>query len=315
MNIIKVDAGTCFEKPCVATIGFFDGVHIGHQFLIRHVRDVAAEFGLDSMVVTFDRHPRQVLHSDYQPVMLSSLDEKLAHLASTDIDNCALLQFNKHLASLSAHEFMEKVLLKQLNVKKLLIGYDNRFGHDITESFDDYVRFGNDMGMDVIHNPAFEQNGVKVSSSVVRSYLLKGEVEIAAKCLGYNYTISGMIVKGFQKGREMGFPTANLDVLDDSKLIPAPGVYAVGVVIGGEKNVRRGMMNIGTRPTFNGDHITLETHILHFDGNLYGKTISVNFVHRIREEQKFESEEALAEQLCRDEIMVEQQFDKDKEYE
>jgi len=301
--------------PCVATIGFFDGVHRGHQYLISHLVKEAESDGLESMVITFDEHPRKVLQSDYQPQMLSSLDEKLLLLSKTDVDSCTVLHFDRDMASMSAYDFMKQILLEKLNVRKLFIGYDHRFGCNRAEGFDDYVRHGKELGIEVKRNRAFLTNGVNVSSSVIRNYLQKGQIEMAEKCLGYPYTLAGRVMSGYQLGRKLGFPTANIDTSGWDKMIPAPGVYAVKVRVQNTMEMKRGMMNIGTRPTFDGDHLALEVHILNFHEDLYGKILLVSFLHRIREERKFSSERELVAQLKEDELMVEKQFDKDLENE
>ena len=296
------------NTPYVATIGFFDGVHRGHQYLISRLMEQAAAAGMPSMVITFDRHPREVLGSNYQPRMLSTLSEKLQRLRQTGVDRCEVLSFTPQLAALTAREFMQHVLKEQLNVGKLYIGYDNRFGHNREEGFDDYVRYGREMGIEVIHNDAFQLNKVNISSSVVRSFLDEGEVELANQCLGYNYTVEGGVVDGVQEGRKMGFPTANIEPSYALKLIPAPGVYAVKVRVEGTDEWLNGMMNIGTRPTFGENKLSLEVHILHFSGNLYGRTLAVSFVKRLRAERRFSSPSALRNQLIRDEQAVEELF-------
>lgn len=296
------------NTPYVATIGFFDGVHRGHQYLISRLMEQAAAAGMPSMVITFDRHPREVLGSNYQPRMLSTLSEKLQRLRQTGVDRCEVLSFTPQLAALTAREFMQHVLKEQLNVGKLYIGYDNRFGHNREEGFDDYVRYGREMGIEVIHNDAFQLNQVNISSSVVRSFLDEGEVELANQCLGYNYTVEGGVVDGVQEGRKMGFPTANIEPSYALKLIPAPGVYAVKVRVEGTDEWLSGMMNIGTRPTFGENKLSLEVHILHFSGNLYGRTLAVSFVKRLRAERRFSSPSALRNQLIRDEQTVEELF-------
>ena len=268
----------------------------------------AAAAGMPSMVITFDRHPREVLGSNYQPRMLSTLSEKLQRLRQTGVDRCEVLSFTPQLAALTAREFMQHVLKEQLNVGKLYIGYDNRFGHNREEGFDDYVRYGREMGIEVIHNDAFQLNKVNISSSVVRSFLDEGEVELANQCLGYNYTVEGGVVDGVQEGRKMGFPTANIEPSYALKLIPAPGVYAVKVRVEGTDEWLNGMMNIGTRPTFGENKLSLEVHILHFSGNLYGRTLAVSFVKRLRAERRFSSPSALRNQLIRDEQAVEELF-------
>jgi len=291
-------------QPCVATIGFFDGVHRGHQFLIHHLVETARREGLESTIITFDQHPRKVLQSDYQPEMLSTLDSKLLLLSKTEVDNAVVLHFDKEMASLSAREFMQQVLHDQLHVKKLFIGYDHRFGHNREECFEDYVQYGKEMGMEVIKNEAFQIDGINISSSVIRSFLKEGEVTMANQCLGFPYTIIGKVVNGYHEGRKLGFPTANLDISHFGQMIPAPGVYAVKVRLENTVVWKKGMMNIGVRPTFNGKRVTLETHIFNFDGDIYDQLLLVSFVKRIRGEQKFDSPEELTEQLKEDEKVV-----------
>jgi len=300
-------------QACVATIGFFDGVHRGHQFLIRHLVETARQDGLASTVITFDEHPRKVLQSDYQPEMLSTLDSKLLLLSKTEVDNAVVLHFDRQMAALSAREFMQQVLHDHLNVKKLFIGYDHRFGHNRADTFDDYVRYGEEMGIEVIKNEAFQIDGINISSSVIRSFLKEGEIEMANRCLGYPYTIIGKVVNGYHEGRKLGFPTANLDMSHFGQLIPAPGVYAVNARMENTVVWKHGMMNIGTRPTFNGKGITLETHIFNFDGDIYDQLLLVSFVKRIRGEQKFDGPEELALQLKEDEETVLSLFDKEAE--
>jgi len=292
----------------VATIGFFDGVHRGHQYLIRRLREEAEIQGMQSMVITFDRHPREVLGSNYQPRMLSTLDEKMERLKQTGVDRCVVLPFTRELAALSAREFMQQVLKRQLNVARLYMGYDNRFGHNREEGFDDYVRYGREIGIEVILNDAFTLNQIHISSSVVRSFVSEGEIELANQCLGYPYMVTGKVVDGVHEGRKMGFPTANIEPDDAQKLIPAPGVYAVRVSVEGSREWLDGMMNIGTRPTFGENKLSLETHILHFSDDIYGKKLTVAFVKRLRAEQRFSSVAALREQLVKDEQQVEDLF-------
>lgn len=286
-------------KPCVATIGFFDGVHRGHRFLIERLKEDAEREGLESTVITFEKHPRQVLQADYQPKLLTTFEEKRQLLSRTGVDNCAVLQFDRQMAQLTAREFMARVLSGLLNVKKLYIGYDHRFGHNREEGFEDYVRYGRELGIEVIRNTAFELEGVNVSSSVIRSFLLEGEVSMAARCLGYPYFLSGKVIPGVQEGRKLGFPTANIEVPVE-KLIPASGAYAVDARMKDTVTMMPAMMNIGTRPTFGENNQTLEVHILDFEGDIYGKELLVAFEHRLRGERKFKSAEDLASQLRKD---------------
>lgn len=308
MDILRLTDELPELAPSVATIGFFDGVHRGHQYLIDHVVREARASGLQSMVITFDEHPRKVLQASYVPKMLSTLDSKLILLSRTKIDRCVVLHFDREMAQLSAQQFMQQVLRERLNVRKLIIGYDNRFGHDRREGFEDYVRYGREMGIEVKHNPAFELEGIKVSSSVVRHYIEQGDIEQANRCLGYPYTLIGRVVKGHQEGRRMGFPTANLDTTEFGQLVPAGGVYAVTARQQQSVVNLKAMMNIGQRPTFGGHHTTLEVNIFHFEGDIYGQLLLVSFLHRIRGERKFDSVEALRAQLKSDRQAIEQQF-------
>lgn len=306
MRIIYLDSiDKLTISPSVATIGFFDGVHRGHRFLIDHVVKMARSSGLEATVITFDRHPRQVLHADYQPQMLSTLDEKLAHLRQTALDNVVVLHFDEQLARLSARDFMASVLLRQLNVRKLVMGYDNRFGHNRDETFDDYVRYGAELGIEVVADTALAIDEVNVSSSVVRRFVESGNLPMANACLGYPYQIQGVVVPGLQNGRKMGFPTANIDVSGTGKLLPESGVYAVRVQLEDNETPHGGMINIGIRPTFNGKKMSVEVHLFDFDGNLYGKRLSVTFYKRIRGERKFNSMEALSRQLADDKRVIE----------
>lgn len=293
----------------VATIGFFDGVHRGHRFLIDRVIEEAQRWGMSSAVITFDRHPREVLQTDYQPDLLSTLDEKLLLLSKTHVDNTVVLHFDASLAALTAHDFMRDVLQGQLKVRKLIIGYDNRFGHNRSEGFDDYVRYGKELGIEVIRADAFLPDDVRVSSSVIRTCLREGRVEDANRLLGYDYTIESRIVSGYQNGRKMGFPTANLDVTRCQQLLPASGVYAVLVRLKDSVGWKRGMMNIGHRPTFNGTTTSMEVNLFNFSGNLYGQELLVSFISKIRDERKFDSIDALAEQLQHDKVQINKLFD------
>lgn len=304
MNTIYYNNKETKTEPCIATIGFFDGVHRGHQFLIHHLVETARQDGIQSMVITFDEHPRKVLQSDYQPEMLSTLDSKLLLLSKTEVDNAVVLHFDKAMAAMTAREFMQQVLHDHLHVKKLFIGYDHRFGHNRAETFENYVQYGKELGIEVIKNQAYSLNSIHVSSSVIRSFLKEGEVDMANQCLGYPYTIIGKVVNGYHEGRKIGFPTANLDLSHFGQMIPAPGVYAVKARLENTVVWKHGMMNVGTRPTFDGKQLTLETHIFNFDGDIYGQLLLVSFVKRIRGEQKFESPEELTEQLKEDEHMI-----------
>lgn len=283
-----------------ATIGFFDGVHQGHRFLIDRLCRIARERGMRSMVITFARHPRQVLQTDWQPQLLSTIDEKRELLRQTGIDRVEVLQFDVAMSELSAHDFMQQVLKERLGVELLLTGYDNRFGHNRAEGFDDYVNYGRELGIEVMAGEPLAVKDTNVSSSRIRKLLQEGDVADAALCLGYPYPLSGCVVHGEQIGRQLGFPTANLALDDACKLIPERGVYAVSVSIEGDSTVYGGMMNIGRRPTFEGHHTTLEVHLLQYSGDLYGKRLTVRFIARLREERPFPDRDALIAQMNED---------------
>lgn len=294
-------------QACVATIGFFDGVHRGHRFLIRQLSRYAVGHDLASLLVTFRTHPRQVMQAAYQPQLLTTYDEKCGQLATTGADYCLTLDFTTALAALSARRFMAEILKEKLSVKVLVIGYDHRFGHDRSEGFAEYVEYGRELGMEVVRADAFAMSEVNVSSSMVRACLAEGEVGIAARCLTRPYEITGRVVHGFHVGHELGFPTANIQVEDSQKLIPKNGVYAVWVKgkIGGEEHVWGGMLNIGLRPTMeNGENRTIEVHLLDFAGDLYGCRLTLSFVRRLRDERKFRNKGELVHQLREDEAMV-----------
>ena len=297
MKTIFFPDQTLNDGTYAATIGFFDGVHKGHQFLMERLEKEAAKRGLKSMVITFERHPRQVVQGDWKPELLTELHEKLKLLKATNIDVVVVLRFNRQMAGLSAGEFMQ-LMHDRLGVRMLLTGYDNRFGHDRTEGFEDYQRYGQELGIEVMGGEALTVGEQNVSSSLVRRLLKAGNVEEATRCLGRPYGIGGQVVHGEQIGRTIGFPTANL-LPDDNKLIPQDGVYAVMVDL--DNGVRKqGIMNIGTRPTFNGTTRTLETNLLETVGDLYGQRIFIHFIGRLRSEQHFPSAEALAEQIQKD---------------
>lgn len=299
---MKIGATCSDNRPSVATIGFFDGVHRGHRFLIEQVREVAAARGLASSVVTFPVHPRKMLHSDFHPELLTTCDEKVTLLAKTGVDYCMILDFTPELACLSAKEFMT-LLKEHYHIQALVVGYDHRFGHNRSEGFDDYVRYGQELGMEVLLARAYFNNEVAVSSSAIRHLLLEGDVSGAAKGLGYQFFLNGTVVGGYHVGRTIGFPTANLKVNDSDKLVPADGVYAVYVFVNGQQY--GGMLSIGYRPTLNnGADRSIEVYIFNFNADIYNQPMRISFVQRTRSELKFDTIDALIEQLHKDEAEV-----------
>ena len=428
-NLSQADGAETTHCSCagvVATIGFFDGVHRGHRYLINKVMERAHAHAQQSMAITFDRHPREVLQSDYQPQMLTTLNTKLRLLHETGVDRVEVLHFTRQLAALSARQFMAQVLKERLGVTTLVIGYDHRFGHNRAEGFDDYVRYGKELGIEVVQNSeltilaepcppvsysseapvasssevskapspdasvsdsseapvasssdafnaspkapnvsskafnasseapnassevassveessskAFsfaEKLGKHVSSSAIRRLLKEGDVSRANLFLDRPYTITGCVTHGFAEGRKMGFPTANLDTTGYPLLIPANGVYGVWVKIGYADAVMGkceatalagltpempiptmddhngwlpAMLNIGTRPTFDGSTTTIEANIFDFNDDIYGQPMTIAFCFRLRNEQRFDSVEALEEQLHKDRKEVERRM-------
>ena len=406
-NLSQADGAETPHCSCagvVATIGFFDGVHRGHRYLINKVMERAHAHAQQSLVITFDRHPREVLQSNYQPQMLTTLNTKLRLLHETGVDRVEVLHFTRQLAALSARQFMAQVLKERLGVTTLVIGYDHRFGHDRAEGFDDYVRYGKELGIEVVQNseltihaepcppvsysseaPVASSSGVSkapspdasvealsephvdasseafnaspkapnassdvsnassevassleesssdassfaekcgkhVSSSAIRRLLKEGDVSRANLFLDRPYTITGCVTHGFAEGRKMGFPTANLDTTGYPLLIPANGVYGVWVKIGcadavmGKCKVPNhagwlpAMLNIGMRPTFDGSTTTIEANIFDFNDDIYGQPMTIAFCFRLRNEQRFDSVEALEEQLHKDRKEVEKRM-------
>lgn len=289
---------------CVATVGFFDGVHAGHRYLLQSVRDIARDEHKISVVITFDNHPRKILHADFQPKLLTTLDEKISVLSETGVDACVVLNFTKDLSQLSAFSFLKDVLHDKLKVSTLLVGHDHRFGHNREQGFDEYRAFGATLGMNVIQVEKYTTDEAHhISSSEVRHALERGEIAQANKLLTYPFILTGRVKSGFQVGRKIGFPTANLTPSDKDKIIPATGVYAVRVKW--DNHTFRGMMNIGYRPTMgHSDEKSLEVHILDFEGDVYDRNLKIEFIAKIRDEMKFSSVDELIIQLEKDKDTV-----------
>ena len=284
----------------VATVGFFDGVHIGHRHLIEQVKSEALRRGLPSAVITFPVHPRKVLQADYQPSLLSGFDEKVEQLATTGIDYCISLPFTMELSQLSAEDFIHHVLKERIHADTLFVGYDHRFGHNREEGYTEYKQYGDAVGMNVFL--ATELTSAihhDVSSSQVRRLLKKGNVKEVTQLLSYNYTLSGKIVEGYQVGRTIGYPTANMQVWERYKVVPALGVYAVLVHL--REIIYPGMLYIGTSPTLHEDsEISVEVNLFDFEGNLYNQSMTVEFVDFVRADEKFDTMEELIARIHRD---------------
>ena len=296
-------------EGCVATIGGFDGVHRGHRHVLSKVSSIASQRCLDAVAVTFANHPLTIVGDGHCPPLLSTAAEKERLLAECGMDRVVMLNFTKEMSMMSAREFMERVLRNDLNVKVLVMGYDHRFGHDKDCAFDDYVRYGEDLGIEVVRGDEWrEASGcTKFSSSEARRLLLDGDIETANNVLGYRYGFDGVVVGGFRVGRTIGFPTANVAVDSPVKLVPKCGVYAVvlSVLEGDGEGTYAGMMNIGYRPTLNnGKEQSIEVHALDFAGDIYSAKVRIEFVARLRDERRFGSVDELRIQLERDEAEV-----------
>ncbi len=279
-----------------ATIGFFDGVHRGHRCLLEQVRALAAQEGLRSMVVTFDRHPREIVDPTYVPALLTTTEEKVALLHEAGIDEVRTLRFDREMSLLPALDFM-RMARDAMGVRVLVMGYDHRFGHDGHQN-PDYQALGRSLGVRVVM--AHELDGMKASSSVARRLLAQGRVAEAAGVLGYDYRLRGRVVHGHQLGRTLGFPTANLSV-PRGKIMPADAVYAAWATTDDGRR-HEAVLNIGNRPTIeDGDGaVTLEVFLLDFEGDLYGRPLQVEFVERLRGEQRFDGLEELKAQVQAD---------------
>lgn len=284
----------------VATIGFFDGVHCGHRFLISQVLEHARKEGLRSMAITMDRHPKTIVATDYVPCLLTTTEERMALLRESGIEHVEMLEFDHKMAGMDARTFMKEVLRKQLDVSTLVMGYDHRFGHG-GGTHEDYIKWGLECGIKVVIAQQFKRH--YASSSEIRRQLTEGNVAEAAKLLCHPYVLTGTVESGHQVGRTLGFPTANLRISQE-KLIPATGVYAVMTELG------TGIMNIGRRPTLNnGTNLSIEVHIMNYEGDLYGKELHLSFIERIREERKFASLDELRAQIQRDIKQASAMFD------
>ncbi|MCE2497082.1 MAG: bifunctional riboflavin kinase/FAD synthetase [Flavobacteriales bacterium] len=286
-------------KNAVVTTGTFDGVHVGHRRIIQQLHDIAETIDGETVLLTFWPHPRMVLFDDQDLRLINTQREKEALLAEAGVDHLIVHPFTKQFSRLTAMEYVRDVLVNRIGTKKLVIGYDHHFGRNREGSFDDLVEFGHTYHFDVEEIPAQVLDNVSVSSTKVRNALLEGDVSTANEYLGSTFELTGKVVRGATLGRTLDFPTANIEVPEKYKLIPADGVYAVEVRVGNEWY--KGMSNIGKRPTVSGQDRQIEAHIFEFDKSIYDQLITLRFHKRLRDEQKFGSLEELKAQLHRDE--------------
>ena len=286
------------DKKTILTLGTFDGVHIGHAAILKKLTQNTADGKFESAVLTFFPHPRMVLQGKSDLKLLNTINEKIDLLEKIGIENLIIHPFDANFSQLSAEEFVKTVLVDQLHIQKIIIGYDHRFGKNRTANIDDLTAFGLKYGFEVEQISAQEINDISISSTKIRTALEDGEINLANEYLGYSYFLSGTVVKGKQLGRTIGFPTANIELEEEYKLVPKNGVYIVAAEIDG--NSVYGMMNIGFNPTVQGEKRTIEVHFFDFDLDIYDRHIRVAILQRIRSEEKFESVEFLKIQLGKD---------------
>lgn len=306
MHHLKLFALKLFEsinefqstKKTILTLGTFDGVHIGHKKILERLTQNTENGKYESLVLTFFPHPRMVLQEKSEIKLLNTISEKSKLLEKSGIENLVIHPFNESFSRLTAEEFVHSILVNQFHIQKIIIGHDHRFGRNRTANIDNLIAFGAEYGFEVEQISAQEIQDVSVSSTKIRKALLDGNMSLANEYLGYAYFLTGEVVKGKQLGRTIGFPTANIQIKEDYKLIPKNGVYAVKTFIG-QKEVF-GMMNIGFNPTVNGQKQTIEVNLFDFNADIYGEKLEISLLKYLREEQKFGSVDLLKEQLNQD---------------
>ena len=304
---IKTAADYKRIKNSVVTIGTFDGVHIGHQKIISRLVDIAKTNDLQALVLTFFPHPRMVVQKDSDIKLINTIDEKAAQLQELGVDHLVVKEFTKSFSRLTSLEYVRDVLVNKLKVKHIIVGYDHHFGRNRTATIDDLIEFGKFYDFEVTQIDAQEIGDVAVSSTKIRTALHEGKMKIANQFLGYDFMLTGIVVKGKGLGSNLNFPTANIYIEESYKLIPKEGVYLV------QSNLNRhqtyGMMNIGKNPTVSKDNKThIEVHFFDFDGDLYGKTLKIELLDHLRSEIKFPNIDALKEQLENDKSTAKQRI-------
>ena len=287
------------EKESILTIGTFDGVHIGHNKILTKLVEESKKNNLSSLIMTFFPHPRMVLQKSQEIKMIDTIDEKIHLFEKTGVDNLIIQPFDENFSKIRAKEFVEEILVKRLKIKHIIIGYDHRFGKDREASVDDLKKFGLNYMFTVEEIAAQEIHSIAISSTKIRNAILKGEIKKCNEYLGRNFMLTGEVVHGDGLGKKINFPTANIEIPETYKIIPKNGVYLVKAIINSE--IYFGMMNIGVRPTIGGKNKSLEIHFFNFKDNIYNKTISVEIICKIRDEEEFSSIDELKIQLKKDE--------------
>lgn len=297
---VFTDIHDCKINNPVVTLGSFDGVHKGHLKVLSRLKEIAQATGGESVILTFSPHPRQVLYPNEENIeLLSTKDEKIALLEQAGVDNIIFYPFTKDFSKLSYSDFVKDILIGELGMKFLVVGYDHRFGSNREGDFSQLSELSKDFGFAIEKEEAFNLHDVNISSTKIRNALSIGDVKVAREYLGYNYCLEGNVIDGQKLGRKIGFPTANIDILDTDKLIPASGVYSVLVEVDGQEY--KGMLNMGMRPTVSkASNFNIEVNIFSFHKEIYGERVKVSFVDRIRGERKFDNLEELKAQLAED---------------
>jgi|TARA_R100000479_G_scaffold28896_1_gene11360 riboflavin kinase/FMN adenylyltransferase len=290
------------DRHCVITIGTFDGVHIGHKAILKRLVEAAEKNNLDSVLLTFFPHPRMVLQKDSNIKLINTLSEKKELLEKTGLGHLVIHPFTRQFSRLTAVEYVRDILVNKLKAKKIIIGYDHRFGRNRTADINDLKEFGNTYGFTVEEISAQELDEVTVSSTKIRKALQAGDISTANEYLGYQFMISGTVVEGKAIGRTLQYPTANLKPSEDYKLIPKNGVYVVEATINSQRVF--GITSIGTNPTVGGSQKTIETYFLDFDQDLYNQPLQIEFITHIRDEETFDGVETLKEAIKQDELFA-----------
>lgn len=288
------------HRTAVLTVGTFDGIHRGHQFIIAELQKIAHKHALATTLVTFRPHPQFVLRSPNRPPLqtLTTIEEKIELLRNLGLDRVVVIKFDHEFSRISSVDFVRDILFEKIGFSHIVIGHDHAFGRDREGNIETLRKLAAEMDFDVERLPAFQLDQQKVSSTATRNLLLDGKIKEANHILGRNYSLTGEVVKGEGRGKGLDFPTANLESHSENKLIPGNGVYAVYVWHQNQK--WRGMMNIGVRPTFGETRRTMEVHIMDFDQRIYGENLTIEFVDRIRNEMRFDDPQALINQLKKD---------------
>ncbi|MFN8308897.1 MAG: bifunctional riboflavin kinase/FAD synthetase [Chitinophagales bacterium] len=287
----------------VITIGTFDGVHKGHQKIIQRLQHWSQQLQGESVIITFHPHPRLVIHpQDTSLQLLNTIEEKIALLEKYGVDNVVVVPFSRHFSEMEAEEYIRDFLVKNFQPKAIVIGYDHRFGKDRIGDFRLFENMQSEFGYALEEIPKQVLDDIAISSSKIRSALHEGETATANELLGHRYSISGIVVKGLQNGRKLGYPTANIQVSDSHKLIPKTGIYAAEVIWKGSRY--GGLLSIGYNPTFGGTSHTVEVNLLNFDRDIYGETISVELIAYVRPEKKFDSLETLIAAMDHDKEVI-----------